>query len=261
MDPRPVAEPGDVGIGCGDDDDSFLRCSDRGQVSEQLDASVDSRLDDVNAIASCTSRLDRLVPPADCLNRSTTLPHECDHQGTNCGIRLDDQDIGARRWRHTATVPEKDLSRVQGTVPLLGDFPDGQTSINRAAPASVPRNVMIIGEDTPLLGSLRDVLLSDEEVHVTLCGREEDALAELSRRHFKLLLLRLGNRSRCDKLLEFLRLHPSSRLRVVLALSAAEDVSERDVRTVHGVVSPPFDQSFLTGLVANILDAVAELEK
>jgi DNA-binding response OmpR family regulator len=120
----------------------------------------------------------------------------------------------------------------------------------------VRRAVLIADDDQPLLSLLKTIVARHGDFDIVTCRDGDEAIRELTSRHFDVVLLDLmmPRRSGWD-VLDFLREHRPEQLRVVLVLSAATDqfVARLDASVVHGVVPKPFDTREIMTLIRNIL--------
>lgn len=124
----------------------------------------------------------------------------------------------------------------------------------------MPRDVLIVEDDPPLRGLLKTLLRHAGERNVVTCSGGDDAIALLAKRTFDVILLDLIMPG-TDGLavIEFLREHRPAQLRVVLVMTAATDeVTERlDPTVVHGVITKPFDNDAVVGLVLEIFQTTS----
>ncbi|HEU4887680.1 MAG TPA: response regulator [Thermoanaerobaculia bacterium] len=122
----------------------------------------------------------------------------------------------------------------------------------------MPHSALIVEDDPPLRGLLQTLLRHAGEDNVVSCSDGDEAIALLVTRSFDVILLDLMMPG-TDGLavIEFLRQHRPSQLRVVLVMTAATDeVTERlDPSVVHGVILKPFDNDAVVGLVLEIFQA------
>lgn len=123
------------------------------------------------------------------------------------------------------------------------------------------RAVLVVDDDPPLLNLLATLIGREPQVEVVACRDGEEAIVQLSARHFDVVLLDLmmPRRSGFD-VVDFLREHRPAQLRVVLVLTAATDQFTRrlDPNVVHGIIPKPFDTRTMLDLVRSILAAAAD---
>jgi two-component system, OmpR family, alkaline phosphatase synthesis response regulator PhoP len=124
----------------------------------------------------------------------------------------------------------------------------------------VRRAVLIADDDPPLLNLLRMIVARTGDFDVVTCRDGEEAIRELERRHFDVVLLDLmmPRRNGFD-VLEYLQRNRPTQLRVVLVLTAATDrfAQRFDPSVVHALVAKPFDAAAIVRLVRNIMEAGA----
>lgn len=120
------------------------------------------------------------------------------------------------------------------------------------------RSVLIVEDDPPLRGLLQTLLRHAGQRNVEECTDGWEAIQLLTKRSFDVILLDLMMPG-TDGLavIEFLREHRPSQLRVVLVMTAArEEITDRlDPEVVHGVIAKPFDNDAVVGLVLEIFHA------
>lgn len=116
---------------------------------------------------------------------------------------------------------------------------------------------MLIADDDPaLLSLLRTIVARNGDFDVVTVRDGDEAIRHLSERHFDVVLLDLMMPRRSGfEVIDFLRAHRPSQLRVVLVLTASELAQRLDPAVVHAVVSKPFDAAAIVSLVRNIVDA------
>jgi CheY-like chemotaxis protein len=119
----------------------------------------------------------------------------------------------------------------------------------------MPRDVLIVEDDPPLRGLLQTLLRHAGERSVVACSDGGEAIDLLRKRSFDVILLDLMMPG-TDGLavIDFLHRHRPAQLRVVLVMTAATDaITERlDPTVVHGVITKPFDNDAVVGLVLEI---------
>ncbi|MFL6248909.1 MAG: response regulator [Thermoanaerobaculia bacterium] len=124
----------------------------------------------------------------------------------------------------------------------------------------MPRNILIVEDDPPLRGLLQTLLRHAGERNVMTCSDGDEAIELLSQKSFDVILLDLMMPG-TDGLavIDYLRKHRPAQLRVVLVMTAASDeITERlDPTVVHGVISKPFDNDSVVGLVLEIFQTAA----
>ena len=115
---------------------------------------------------------------------------------------------------------------------------------------------MIVDDDPPLLTLLQTLVRRNGDFDVVTCRNGDEAIRALSERHFDVVLLDLmmpqGNGF---DVIEYLRQHRPSQLRVVLVLTAGTgELADRiDPSVVHAIVPKPFDTAALLAVIRNIL--------
>lgn len=126
------------------------------------------------------------------------------------------------------------------------------------AGSAVARAVLVVDDDPPLLKLLSTLVGREPQVEVVACRDGEEAILQLSRRHFDVVLLDLmmPRRNGFD-VIDFLREHRPAQLRVVLVLTAPTDDFTRrlDPSAVHAVIAKPFDTRAVLDLVHTVLSA------
>lgn len=118
-------------------------------------------------------------------------------------------------------------------------------------------SVLIVDDDPPLLGLLQTLIRRGGDYEIVTCRDGDEAIEQLARRHFDVVLLDLmmPRRNGLD-VIEFLREHRPLQLGAVLVLTAAtSDLTQRvDPSVVHAIVDKPFETGALLALVRNILE-------
>lgn len=119
-------------------------------------------------------------------------------------------------------------------------------------------SVLIVEDDPPLRGLLKTLLRHAGERNVETCTDGGQAIEVLTKRSFDVILLDLMMPG-TDGLavIDYLREHRPSQLRVVLVMTAATDeiTEQLDPEVVHGVIAKPFDNDAVVGLVLEIFHA------
>lgn len=159
-------------------------------------------------------------------------------------------EIG-RSWRTMSVAPFRPaMPRVEVVAACTGV----------ALHLRVARAVLVVDDDPPLLNLLATLLRREPQVEVVACRDGEEAIVQLSGRHFDVVLLDLmmPRRNGFD-VVDFLREHRPTQLRVVLVLTAATDQFTRrlDPAVVHAVIPKPFDTRMVLDLVRSMLTAAA----
>jgi CheY-like chemotaxis protein len=125
----------------------------------------------------------------------------------------------------------------------------------------MPHAVLIVEDDPPLRGLLRTLLGHAGERDVVTCADGHEAIEVLATREFDVILLDLMM-PRCNgyAVIDYLRANRPEQLRVVLVMTAVvEDYSASlDPDVVHGVITKPFDNASVVGLIVEIFDAAAQ---
>ncbi len=120
----------------------------------------------------------------------------------------------------------------------------------------MPSAVLIVDDDPPLLGLLQTLIRRGGDYEIVACRDGDEAIEQLARRHFDVVLLDLmmPRRNGLD-VIEFLREHRPLQLGAVLVLTAAtSDLTQRvDPSMVHTIVEKPFETGALLALVQSII--------
>ena len=119
--------------------------------------------------------------------------------------------------------------------------------------------VLIVDDDPPLRGLLKELLARAGEHEVVTCSDGDEAIAILASRTFDVILLDLMMPRRDGyAVIEYLRAHRPQQLRVVLVMTASDEFSGRlDPQVVHGVIPKPFDNDSVVALILEIFAARA----
>jgi CheY-like chemotaxis protein len=124
----------------------------------------------------------------------------------------------------------------------------------------MPHAVLIVEDDRPLRRLLQTLLGHAGEHNVATCADGDEAIELLGKRSFDVILLDLMMPRRDGlAVIDFLRTHDLAQLRVVLVMTAAADQipARLDAKVVHGVITKPFDNRAVVGLVTEIFQSAA----
>jgi len=118
------------------------------------------------------------------------------------------------------------------------------------------RSVLIVEDDPPLRGLLETLLRRHTGLEVLTADDGVQALELLAERAFDVILLDLVM-PRADgyAVIDYLRAHRPAQLRVVLVMTVVDDLRRLDPHVVHGVITKPFENDTVVGLVLEIVRA------
>ena len=119
---------------------------------------------------------------------------------------------------------------------------------------------MLLAEDDPAVRGLILAVLRKESIEVDVARDGVEAIAQLERRNYAVILLDL-NMPRCDgfSVVDFLKRQPLETRPIVIVVSATSDacLSRLDPSLVAGILRKPFDIHELSTLVRGCLSYVA----
>jgi DNA-binding response OmpR family regulator len=126
------------------------------------------------------------------------------------------------------------------------------------APSNRPARIAVVNDDTAFLALMRD-LLEQEGYEMSICKESHSAYecVKAHRPHLVILDLRMGGEETGWKILDLLKLDPTtSHIPIILCSAAVSALQERaDVLRQRGirVLHKPFDLDELSGLVEDAL--------